>query len=106
VGCPNAEGSLDSHLLYPTATPPLWLLNPLCMLFVIKFACNICHQSSQLFSTVSRTLLVYSLRLSLYRLDASTFAGDPVFGSLSKLKQNPSSILTQYFQRVIACTDL
>jgi hypothetical protein len=42
-------------------------------------------QSSQLFSTVSRTLLVYSLRLSLYRLLASTFAGLLVFGSLSKL---------------------
>lgn len=45
-------------------------------------------QSSQLFSTVSRTLLVYSLRLSLYKFEASTFAGDPVFGSLSKLVQS------------------
>ena len=44
-------------------------------------------QSSQLFSTVSRTRLVYSLRLSLYRFDASTLAGDPVFGSLSKLEK-------------------
>lgn len=43
-------------------------------------------QSSQLFSTVSLTLLVYSLRLSLYRLDASTLAGEPVLGSLSKLR--------------------
>ena len=44
-------------------------------------------QSSQLFSTVSRTLLVYSLRLSLYRFEASTFAGDPVLGSLSRLRE-------------------
>jgi hypothetical protein len=42
-------------------------------------------QSSQLFSTVSRTRFVYSLRFSLYKLDASTLAGDDVFGSLSKL---------------------
>jgi len=42
-------------------------------------------QSSQLFSTVSRTRLVYSLRFSLYKFDASTLAGDDVFGSLSKL---------------------
>ena len=28
---------------------------------------------------------MYSLRLSLYRFDASTLAGDEVFGSLSKL---------------------
>lgn len=28
---------------------------------------------------------MYSLRLSLYKLEASTFAGDEVFGSLSKL---------------------
>jgi hypothetical protein len=43
------------------------------------------HQSSQLFSTVSRTRLVYSLRFSLYRFDASTLAGDDVLGSFSKL---------------------
>lgn len=41
--------------------------------------------SSQLFSTVSLTRLVYSRRLSLKRLDASTFAGEEVFGSFSKL---------------------
>lgn len=45
-------------------------------------------QSSQLFSTVSRTRLVYSLRLSLYRLLASTFAGLEVFGSFNKLSHN------------------
>ena len=28
---------------------------------------------------------MYSLRLSLYRFDASTLAGDEVFGSLSRL---------------------
>ena len=56
-------------------------------------------QSSQLFSTVSLTLLVYSLRLSLYRLEASTFAGDPVFGSLSRL-QDASC------QRFVVGTDL
>ncbi len=43
------------------------------------------NQSSQLFSTVSRTRFVYSLRLSLYRFEASTFAGEEVLGSLSKL---------------------
>jgi hypothetical protein len=43
-------------------------------------------QSSQLFSTVSLTLLVYSFLLSLYKFDASTFAGDPVFGSFSRLE--------------------
>jgi hypothetical protein len=53
-------------------------------------------QSSQLFSTVSRTLLVYSLRLSLYRFEASTFAGDPVFGSLSKLWILVSTAATSY----------
>ena len=42
-------------------------------------------QSSQLFSTVSRTRFVYSLRLSLYRFEASTFAGEPVLGSLRRL---------------------
>lgn len=42
-------------------------------------------QSSQLFSTVSRTRLVYSLRFSLYRFDASTLAGDEVFGSFNRL---------------------
>lgn len=48
-------------------------------------------QSSQLFSTVSFTLLVYSLRLSLYRLEASTLAGDEVFGSLSRLRHGHES---------------
>ena len=49
-------------------------------------------QSSQLFSTVSRTRLVYSLRLSLYRLLASTLAGLEVFGSLSRLSSHLSEI--------------
>lgn len=43
------------------------------------------NQSSQLFSTVSRTRFVYSLRLSLYRFEASTLAGEEVLGSLSRL---------------------
>jgi hypothetical protein len=43
-------------------------------------------QSSQLFSTVSRTRLVYSLRFSLYRFDASTLAGEEVLGSFSRLR--------------------
>ena len=50
-------------------------------------------QSSQLFSTVSFTLFVYSLRLSLYRFDASTFAGELVFGSFSKL-----DLVSQFLQ--------
>lgn len=41
--------------------------------------------SSHDFSTVSRTRFSYSFWFSLYRFDASTLAGDPVFGSLSKL---------------------
>lgn len=48
-------------------------------------------QSSQLFSTVSFTRLVYSLRLSLYRFEASTLAGDEVFGSLSRLHHGQES---------------
>jgi hypothetical protein len=44
-------------------------------------------QSSQLFSTVSRTRLVYSLLLSLYKFEASTLAGEPVFGSLRRLER-------------------
>lgn len=48
-------------------------------------------QSSQLFSTVSRTLFVYSFRLSLYRLLASTFAGEEVLGSFSRLREKNSS---------------
>lgn len=45
-------------------------------------------QSSQLFSTVSRTRLVYSLLLSLYKFEASTLAGEPVFGSLRRLERS------------------
>ena len=41
-------------------------------------------QSSQLFSTVSRTRFVYSFLLSLYRFDASTLAGDEVLGSFRR----------------------
>lgn len=48
-------------------------------------------QSSQLFSTVSRTRFVYSLRLSLYRFEASTLAGEEVFGSLSRLGRGEES---------------
>ena len=44
-------------------------------------------QSSQLFSTISRTRLLYSLPLSLYKFDASTLAGDDVFGSGSRLNR-------------------
>lgn len=33
---------------------------------------------------------MYSRRLSLYRFEASTFAGEDVFGSLSKLTQSDS----------------
>lgn len=48
-------------------------------------------QSSQLFSTVSLTRFVYSLRLSLYRFEASTLAGEEVFGSLSRLGRGEES---------------
>lgn len=54
-------------------------------------------QSSQLFSTVSFTRLVYSLRLSLYRFEASTLAGEEVFGSLSRLR--PGHVSAERFSR-------
>lgn len=52
---------------------------------------NSSFQSSQLFSTVSLTRLVYSFRLSLYSVDASTLAGDEVLGSLRRLHGSAGS---------------
>lgn len=43
---------------------------------------------------------MYSRRLSLYRLEASTFAGEDVFGSLSKLRHHA---LAQVKLRVTGC---
>lgn len=51
------------------------------------------NQSSQLFSTVSFTRFVYSFRFSLYRFDASTFAGDEVLGSFKRLRVVSSTVL-------------
>lgn len=56
-----------------------------CLIIVLLDLLDLPPQSSQLFSTVSRTRLVYSLRFSLYRFDASTLAGDDVFGSFKRL---------------------
>jgi hypothetical protein len=50
-------------------------------------------QSSQLFSTVSLTRLVYSFMFSRYRLEASTLAGEFVLGSLSKLEWVEKSVV-------------
>ena len=50
-------------------------------------------QSIQLFSTVSRTRLVYSFMFSRYRLDASALAGELVLGSLSRLYVPPQEPL-------------
>lgn len=46
---------------------------------------------------------MYSLRLSLYRFDASTFAGEEVFGSLRRLEGN--TIQRQHFKHpaIILC---
>lgn len=51
----------------------------------VNHTTSLTSQSSQLFSTVSRTRLTYSLRLSLYRFEASTLAGDDVLGSFRRL---------------------
>lgn len=62
-------------------------------------------QSSQLFSTVSRTRLVYSFRLSLYKLEASTLAGEPVLGSLSRLQGARVSYFVRFpaYSRAYLC---
>lgn len=52
-------------------------------------------QSSQLFSTVSLTRFVYSFLLSLYKLEASTLAGELVLGSFKRLQR----ILVSRFPR-------
>ena len=53
---------------------------------------EVLSQSSQLFSTVSFTRLVYSLRLSLYKFEASTLAGEEVLGSLRRLHHGHESV--------------
>ena len=71
----SCRGSTPQQTLVPCHVPSFYHL----------VSCLAHHQSSQLFSTVSRTRFVYSFRFSLYRLDASTFAGDDVLGSFSRL---------------------
>lgn len=56
-------------------------------------------QSSQLFSTVSFTRFVYSLRLSLYRFEASTLAGEEVLGSLRRLGKKKKTKGSQHGTR-------
>ena len=68
----------------PTLTP-LHALMIACQAFRHQAVPPLLSQSSQLFSTVSFTRFVYSLRLSLYRLEASTLAGEEVLGSFSRL---------------------
>lgn len=55
-----------------------------------RFHRQVASQSSQLFSTISLTRLLYSRLLSLYKLDASTFAGEEVLGSFRRLAGNVS----------------